>query len=634
MAMMSWMRRTSRYFLVIVVVTFIGSLAYFGATQDRGASASVATVNGEEISAAAFQHAYRNAVEQYRQVFKERFSEELMRQLRLQDQVVDRLVVDRLMQQRAQAEGLRVTDEELSAEITRMPVFQADGRFSRDRYLQVLTRAQLTAPAFEQDLRADLLRRKLQALVADGARVSEAEVFQAWEIRRARVRVAYLLVSPEALVATVTVTDADLTEYLRTHAATFARPERRTVLTALLPPASVPAPPVSDAEVEAAYTERVREFEQPKRVRVAHILVRVPTVGGSAAEDAAKAKAEAVLKRVRDGADFAQVAREVSEDQGTAARGGEVGLVAAGEMVPQFEQAAFGLKVGEVTGPVRTPFGYHVVKALEVVPGSKKELKDVAGTLRASLATEAQLSLLRTRAQEVQQQLLRAPDFGTEARRLGLTVRESGPFTRTDAVEGTGRVAEATTAIFGLPSGGVSAPVKVPEGYAIFRLTALEPAQQPEDVKLDQVRAAVTQALRRQKAQEAAQAKAKQLVEAWRAGEDPRALAKRESVSFGETGTFSRAEPLTDQEIGQAVSGLALTLPEGQVGGPAAGAKGLYVVRVTGRERPDPKDFDKTRAELARELTEQKRSQIWQAWLAALRAGAKIDINRKVLPQT
>jgi peptidyl-prolyl cis-trans isomerase D len=632
MAMMGWMRRTSKYFLIVVILTFVASLAYFGATQDRAPADMVATVNGEGISPVAYQRAYRQAVEQYRQLFKERFSDDLLKSLRIQEQVLERLVTDRLMAQRARADGIEVTDEELAAEITRISAFHEGGRFSRDQYLRVLRRAELTPPVFEQDMRADLLRRRLQMLVSDGAKVSEAEIRQHWEARQTRVRTAYLTVPIEPFVASAEVGDADLETHLKANAARYARPERRRVLVATLQTASVSAPPVTDAEVETAYQARIAEFEQPPRVRAAHILVRVPTVGGSAAEDGARAKAEAARERVRAGADFAQVAREVSEDAATAARGGELGLVARGELVPQFEEAAFGMKAGEVVGPVRTPLGYHVIKVTEIVAGSKKELREVAAGLRASLTAEAQRRLAEERAQQAQQALLTAADFAAEARARGLALREAGPLARTDAVEGIGRVREVTDAIFTLTPGRVSAPVKVPEGFALVKLAAVEPAQRPEEVKLAEVRDQVVQAVRRDKGEAAAKAKARQAADAWRAGQDPRELAKKDALTFGEAPALSRAEPLGDRELGGVIGPAALTLPEAAVSEPLRGPKGFYVVKVVGRERPDPGGFTAARRELERELLGGKRAQLWQAWLTALRAGATVDINRTLLP--
>jgi peptidyl-prolyl cis-trans isomerase D len=633
MAMMTWMRRTSRYFLAVVVLTFIASLAYFGATQDKSNPAVIATVNGEEITAAAYDRAYRNTVEQYRQLFRERFTEDMLRSFRVQDQVVERLVTDRLMQQRAAAEGIGITDEELSAEIVKIPAFTAAGRFSREQYVRTLANAQLTPAAFEADVRAQLLARRLQGLVSDGVKVSEAEVRQHWEARRARVRAAWLLITPESLPPGPEPTDAELETYYKAHPAEFTRPERRRVLMALLPMTAVAAPSPTDAELEAAYEDRRGQFEQPERRQAAHILVRVPTTGGSAAEDEAKAKAEAVLQRVKAAAaDFGQVAREVSEDPATGPKGGELGLISRGEMVGAFEKLVFELKAGEIGGPVRSGAGFHVVKVLQVVPGSRKELKEVAPTLRATLVAEGQLRLLRQRAEEAQQALLTAPDFGAEARRRGLTLREIGPLGRTDAVEGIGRVADASAAIFGLPAAGVSSAIKVPEGYAIFRL--LE-TQESKLSPLAEVRPQVVEAVRREKVREAAEAKGKELMDALRRGEEPRAIATRAGVTAGETPPFSRTEPLggADQEVGQAIGTLALELPVGGVGGPSRGPKGYYVVKVVARDLPDGAQFEAARKETERQILETKKGQAWQAWLGSLRTGATVDINRKVLPQ-
>jgi peptidyl-prolyl cis-trans isomerase D len=631
MGMMHWMRRSSRYFLIAVVVTFVASLAYFGATQDgQQGTPWVARVDGQEIPASAYQRAHRALVEQYRQAFRERLTDDLLRSLRVQEQVVERLVTDRVLQARAAAEGVRVGDAELTAQITRMAAFQEGGRFSRERYLALLQRAQLTPQAFEDDLRSDLLRQRLQLLVQEGVKVSEAEARQFWEGERQRVRVAYLLVPPPAPDEAAPLPEADLEAYYQAHPAEFTRPERRRILVAVLPTAAVTAPPVTDADVETAYRERRAQFEQPARVRLAHILVRVPAVGGSEAEDQARARAEAALQKVRGGADFAQVAKEVSEDPGSAARGGELGAVGPGELVAELDRVIFGLKKGELAGPVRSPFGFHVVRVLETLPGSKRELREVAPTLRATLAAEGHLRALRDRAQEVHRALLAAADFAAEARTRGLTVREAGPLARTDAVEGIGRVAEATEAIFGLAPDGVSAPVKIPEGYAVFRLLETQPSALPP---LADVRGDVARAVRRQKAREAGEARARALADALRQGQEPGAVARREGVTAGEAGPFSRAEPPADPELGTVLAGPALGTPEGGVTGPLASPRGFYVAKVVSRERPDPNGFQAARADVERRLLAQKQAQAWQAWVGAARAAARVEINRTVLPE-
>ena len=632
MAMMTWMRRVAPYTLAAVLIAFIVSLAYFGVSGNSGGSgaqATVVSVDGDAVSAVAFERAYRAAVEQTRQMAGDRWTEDLPRMLRLREQVVERLVEERLVAQGATREGIVVSDAELADQIMRIPTFQEGGRFSRDRYVRILGLAQppMTPGDFEADYRTELQRQRLQALIAGGAKVTEAEARLAWEVERSRVRAAYVLVPPPSGEG-FQATDSELEAYWKAQPAEFTEPERRRVLVAVLPAASVPAPAVSDADIEAAYQARRGQFEQPARTQVSHVLIKVPSVGGSAAEDQARARAEAALGRIRGGADFAQVAKEMSEDPATASRGGDLGTIAAGELVPEVDKALQALKPGEVGGPIRSPFGYHVLKVFERVPGSRKELKEVAPTLRATLATEGQLRAHRDRAQDAQRALLGAADFAAEARRLGLVVREAGPLQRGDPVAGVGQAAEVAAAIFALPPDGVSNPVRVPEGLAIFRLVSREPSRLRP---LTEARADVLRAVQRQKAKEDAKARAEKLMEGLRKGEDPRTLARQAGATAGEVGPFSRAEPLGDRALGQAIGPVALTLADGGVGGPVDGPGGVYVVKLLARERPDPAAFEPARAELEGRLLREKRGRLWQAWLAAARAAAKIEINNQLL---
>ena len=262
------------------------------------------------------------------------------------------------------------------------------------------------------------------------------------------------------------------------------------------------------------------------------------------------------------------------------------------------------------------------------MPGSRKELKEVAPTLRATLTAEGQLKAHRDRAQEAQRALLAAADFGAEARRQGLVVREAGPLKRGDPIEGVGRVAEVGDAIFALPPDGVSNPLRVPEGLAIFRLVSQEPARLRP---LAEARADVLRAVQRQKAKDDAKARAERLLESVRKGEDPRAVARQAGATYGEVGPFSRAEPLGDRALGQAIGPVALGLPDGGVGGPIEGPGGVYVVKLLGRERPDPAAFAAARAEVEGRILREKRGRLWQSWLAAARAAAKVEVNRQLL---
>src|SRR5207245_11057188 len=148
--------------------------------------------------------------------------------------------------------------------------------------------------------------------------------------------------------------------------------------------------------------EHAAEFEEPPPARASHVLVRVPEAGGSEGEDKARAKVADVIRRAKAGGDFAKLARDNSEDPGSAPNGGDLGWVRRGEMVPQFEQALFALKKGAISPePVRTPFGFHAIKVLDVREAGKKPLQDVAAPIRARLDAEAAEKVMTARAEEI-----------------------------------------------------------------------------------------------------------------------------------------------------------------------------------------------------------------------------------------
>src|SRR4030095_3175836 len=386
-------RKSLQVGLLVIIAAFVASMFSLGARGSRvgGGEARdrVATVNGESIPMERFQRRYQSYLEAYAQMYRDRFSNELAERLGLPQQVVGDLVLEALIVQRAQAEGLAVTDEELNARIHAIPAFQENGRFSIKRYQDILKRRGFNPPAFEGEGRRARTRARGESGVRGGVRVPERELEQAFRMRREEVRAAWALVELGPLVAGAGATDDELAAYLAQHPDEFRQPDRRRVQYVTLSPKSF-TPTVTDAEVEKYYREHAKEFESPRQVRAAHVLVRVPETGGSDAAEHARRQVPDVVRRAKAGEDVGKLAQQLSEDSGTAPRGGDLGLVSRGEVVPQFEQALFAPEKGEVSPePVRTPFGFHAIKVTDIQEGGKKPLKDVAGQIKNRLSTEA-----------------------------------------------------------------------------------------------------------------------------------------------------------------------------------------------------------------------------------------------------
>jgi peptidyl-prolyl cis-trans isomerase D len=613
-------RRMLQIGLLLVIAAFVLTSVYVGSMSGGAGNRgdAVATVNGEAIPVERYQRRYQAYLDAYSRVYRERFSPTLAEQLGLPQQAVNDLVQEAVVVQRARAEGLEVTDEELNAQIQAVPAFAEGGRFSLRLYQEFLRRRNLSASTFENDVRRELTRMKVETTVKGGIKVSEPELERAFAARREEVRAVWALVETAPVAATATAADEEVQAYLKEHPVEFHQPERRRVQYVTLAPKDF-RPSVSEADVEKYYTEHVKEFETPSQIRAAHVLVAVPQTGGSEGEDKARAKVADVIRRARAGEDFGKLAGEVSEDPGSKTKGGELGWVSKGEMVPQFETAAFKLGRGEISAePVRTPFGFHAIKVLDVREAGKKPLKDVAAPIRDRLAADAAEKAARAKADEVKPQLQAAKDFMAEARKLALSPVETtmAKVERMPMLGGSDPLEEAA---FGLAVGGLSTPQKTPAGWVILKSVEAIGAGVPP---LAEIRDKVVAAVKRQKAEAVALQRAQKLATEAKDG-DLTALARNAGAQTAETGRFSRAKPA--ERLPGEVQLAALQTEPGAVAAPVKSPQGYYVVKVLERVPANMGELVSERERLSREVLTQKQSQVWEAWVSQARAGAKVE---------
>lgn len=625
--------RGLKLILLFVIVAFIAtSFLYFGSDSLRmgnaRSNAAIASVNGEEISPARFQRVQRNYIEYYRRAYQQDITPEMAERLGLTQQVINDLIQESLVLQQAKREGITVSDEELRLRIQTIPAFQDDGRFSRERYLAQLKQARIEPAEFEAEVRREMLRQKMEAIVKDGIKVSDAEVEQVYHARFERVQADWALIESAPLMAQVTVNDADAEAYLKSHEAQFTRPERRRIQYVLVAPKSF-ALPVTDADAEAYYKEHRSEFERPQRLKASHILVRVPPTGGSEAENKSKAKVEEAIRRAKAGEDFGKIARELSEDTATAPQGGDLGFVGKGEMVPQFEEAVFALKKGEVSPqPVRTPFGYHAIKVFDVQDGGVQPFREIVARLKEKLAAERSERAAVAKADEARAVLAVAKDFSAEAKKLGLDAKDL-TVARGDGLEGMGRDQQLEDAMFGLAVGGVSTVIRTSAGLVIAHVAERFPPGVPP---FSEIKDKVVEAIKRERAQTTAEEKAKAFAASVGTG-DFLAMARRDKLPAGETPLFSRAEPPKDKDaLPGPVLLAALRTGAGSIAEPVRAGAGVYVVKTVERRAADAQGFEKVRDQMRTQLLESKRNEAWARWIKMLYSGAQVKIQGETIP--
>jgi peptidyl-prolyl cis-trans isomerase D len=350
----------------LITFVFVFTFGSWGGGDVSGQTHIAATVNGHAISMSQFRVAYQNAL-QNMQMYRPGFTPEKAREEKLDQNVLDNLIRQELLAQLAEERGLRISDDEV-AELIQKRFFGDDKPFDAKEYKRMVNGYFGTSePRFEAQVRRELLAQRLEGALEEAEHVSPALVKEEYESRNNRVDLDVVRIDPAAYKAAAEPTDAEVAKFATDNA----------------------------ADIQKFYDEHMSRYSQPKRVRARHILAKA---GESAADDEkakAKAKIEATKKRIDAGEDFATVAKEVSEDS-TAEKGGDLGFFGPGMMVPAFEEAAYKLKAGEVSGVVTTKFGFHIIKVEEVQEAQKKELDVVKNEIAKQLLKErAQLAAAR-----------------------------------------------------------------------------------------------------------------------------------------------------------------------------------------------------------------------------------------------
>ncbi|MBI5547581.1 MAG: SurA N-terminal domain-containing protein [Deltaproteobacteria bacterium] len=366
-------------FFCIIIVVFVFSFGpgsggcRSGSKEGGSGETYAAMVNGETIPYADFQATYARIYKDYQNRAGGAFTEELARSIRLRDTVLDQLIDRELLAQSALEHGIAVSDQELAESIHK--AFSYEGKFDPENYKLIIERQLgMTVWQYEEQERRRLAAQKMIASVLSSAKVSDDEVKAEFVREKEKLDLGFVKFAPAAYKAEVArPDDAAVDAYVKANA----------------------------AKIEETYKSNSYRYRKPKRVKARHILVKVDEKATEAQAEAAKKKLVELKTKIAAGADFADEAKAVSEDTATKDKGGDLGEFGPGAMDPMFEKAAFALKVGEVSEPVRTRYGFHLVKVEEIKPEENKALKDVEKELAVELLIdEAAKAAARNKAVE------------------------------------------------------------------------------------------------------------------------------------------------------------------------------------------------------------------------------------------
>ena len=624
--------------VIAIFVVFVFVDWGMGTTQVGGEADFAAQVGPTKITETEFRMEYVRAEERYRQMYGQSFSPELARALNLPGQVLNSLIDRRLLKAEAERLGLSVSDEEVTARILRMRdqegnlLFVKDGVFVGEAtYRRMLAGANLSPEGFEADTREQTLMEKLNRFVTESTFVGEDEVKADFEGRTVKAKIAYALV-PAPAVSPDSVSDADAEAHFRKSPASWQLPERRKAKYLLVESAQLraeAAKKVTDADVSAEYTKNLESYRKDEEVSVRHVLYK--SDGTPAQDAAARAKAEAAAKRLKAGADFAALAKAESEDPGSKASGGDLGAISRGRMVKEFEDAAFAAAPNEIAGPVKTPFGFHVLQVTGRTAARVQPLFEVAPSIRARLEESRALDEARRLARELADKVSRlgkkpSDEDLRKLTRTGVTFNETELLARSDAPAGIGPNPAFMQLLFELPVGEASEPVATARGEAILKPVETRPAG---PAAFADVKARVKAEVARARQEETALAAARAALTPGASVED---VAKAAGVKVETPEAFAKAGPVPGLGTPKALLDAAFSAAVGETKGPVWVAdRGAAVFRVLEVTPFDAEAFAKQKAESRDRVRQQKAGRLFQSLVQRLRSEARIEVNRELM---
>lgn len=381
-------KRVVQIVLLLIIVTF----GFFGVDSYRksGSRDVPATVNGEKISQQEFDNALRQQQDRVREQAGSNFDPALFDKPEIKRMILDSLVNQHLLSSQARSIGLTLGDDQLAQIIAGIEAFQKDGKFDKQRYEAALSSQNMSPLLFESRVRDELSTRQLVDAYIKNGYSSQAGADNLIRLNEQQRIVRVAQISPDLFVKQVKVEDAAVKEYYEKNQKEFQTPERARVEYLIFSvPALLSQVTVDDAEIKKYYEEHQSEFGTPELRKAAHILIAVDAKASDADKQAAQAKAEQVLQQVKQTpAQFAELAKKYSQDPGSAANGGDLGMFGRGMMVKPFDDAVFKLMVGEVSGLVQSDFGFHIIKLLAVKGGKTQGLNEVKSIIAQKLKAQ------------------------------------------------------------------------------------------------------------------------------------------------------------------------------------------------------------------------------------------------------
>jgi peptidyl-prolyl cis-trans isomerase D len=559
----------------------------------------------------------------------------------------DQLIARQALLSEANHMGLRVSPEEIKDELQHgryAATFFPGGNFiGQTEYEDMLQRANLTPAKFEQAVGNDILLTKLQALISGSAAVSESEIHDAFLKQDTKVKFEYAVLKQDDIKKGLHPTDAELSAFYDSHKASYANsiPEKRKVKYALIDTAKMESGvQVTQDDLRNYFDQHRDEFRVPEQVKVSHILIKTPLPGPDGKVDEkgvaeAQRRAEDILKQVKSGANFEELAKKYSEDSGSAKQGGSLGWIGRGQTVPEFEKTAFSLPKGQISDVVKSSFGFHIIRVDDKQDAHMKTIDEVKDTIEPIIKHQKALQLAQKKADDLLNQA-RKQGLDAAAAAQGVPVITTDYFTRKDMLPGLGPAQQFMDAVFTEEEKTPPQPDIAPasQGIAVFQLMGVRPPSTPT---FQEIRSRVEEEFKNERSSSLLGQKVQELSDRAKAEHDLKKAAKELGATLKTSDLVAPDGQVPDIGSMSGQASVAFNMKPGEISGPINNGQDASVLQVLEVQQPSEAEYAAKRDQIRDAILQQKQQERFGLFVSNLvdqmtKAG-KIKRNDEELKQ-
>lgn len=627
--------RAAKYILAGFLLILAGSMVLYlipGFMGDTAASETgvVATVAGREIHR---DEVNRMVQAQARGNQIPDFYMPIMRQ-----QAVKQLIQQAEVFYESERMGLKVSDQEFRDELQygvyKQAFFPGGKWIGADKYKQMLLQGGTTVENFERDVRLDLLQRKLFVVIGANAEVADSDIEKAYKDQNTKVKFQYAILKLDDIKKTINPTDTELKAFFDVNLARYANsvPEKRQIKYFVVPDKSIADKVTVDpAEIQRAYSANQNSYRVPERVKVRHILIDIPKPGPDGkvdqkAVDDARVKAQDVLKQVKATGDWAGLAKKYSGDPGSKDKGGELDWIVKGQTVSEFEKIAFSQSKGQISDPVQTSFGFHIIQTEDKEDAHVKPLAEVKAQLEDGIKQDKIRTQLNKTATDAET-MAKKQGLEKAASQYGAQVVPSNMVARNDALPGIGPQPSLMDAVFSATDKAGPQAARTQQSTVVFEIAKVEPARTPS---FEEIKDRVANEFKAQRASDILRRKAQEMADRAHAEHDLSKAAKEAGATLKTSDLVARTQQVPDIGNMAGPANVAFTMKTGEISGPLNVGGGEAVLQIMDRQEPSATDpsFAQQRDQLRERLASEKRQEVITLFLNDL--GTRLEKEGKV----